>query len=214
MADLEHTTLTTIQVHEPKHLTGALTTDTGKVITSSSSVNGQSEYRKLSVEDLDTTGSNIIPKYGAMVVINNTTPVAVTAAANPSLVDAADYIQVLPDTVVYSSVNLKGITFANNELTVDETGIYNLMAWSDVGVTSGNNTLVGFKISINGELSSAVPSGKDVVPSSSVVANVSAQVLISLSAGDSIGVAVAANRTTGVIFGDSVINLIKVDSTT
>ena len=52
MADLEHDTLTTSEVHEPKHITGNGTSSSGKVITNSGSVAGQSEYRSLTSGDI------------------------------------------------------------------------------------------------------------------------------------------------------------------
>ena len=55
MADLQHDVLTTAQVHEPKHITGGSTGDSGKVITNSASVAGQSEYRLLKSSDISET---------------------------------------------------------------------------------------------------------------------------------------------------------------
>lgn len=56
MANLEHTALNSAQVHEPKHITSATTSDTGKVITPSSSVNNISQLRYLRLNELDTAG--------------------------------------------------------------------------------------------------------------------------------------------------------------
>lgn len=56
MANLEHTALNSAQVHEPKHITSATTSDTGKVITPSDSVNNVSQLRYLRLNELDTSG--------------------------------------------------------------------------------------------------------------------------------------------------------------
>jgi len=56
MANLEHTTLSSAQVHEPKHITSATTSDTGKVITPSSSVNNVSQLRYLNLDEIATNG--------------------------------------------------------------------------------------------------------------------------------------------------------------
>jgi len=48
-----HTALTSAQVHEPKHITGATTADAGKVITPSESASGASVLRKLTEADID-----------------------------------------------------------------------------------------------------------------------------------------------------------------
>lgn len=52
MANLQHTTLPSASVHEPKHITANGTSSSGKVITNSSSTSAISEYRRLKREDL------------------------------------------------------------------------------------------------------------------------------------------------------------------
>lgn len=52
MANLEHSTLTTSQVHEPKHISAAATSDAGKVITPSSTTAGISELRNLTETEI------------------------------------------------------------------------------------------------------------------------------------------------------------------
>jgi len=56
MAALQHDAMTHSQIHEPKWITLNGVSDTGKVITSSSSTPGISEYRKLQLSEL--TGIN------------------------------------------------------------------------------------------------------------------------------------------------------------
>lgn len=57
MADIQHTILTSAQCHEPKHISTSLTSQSGMVITPSSSTAGESELRQLIFEDLDLAGS-------------------------------------------------------------------------------------------------------------------------------------------------------------
>jgi len=52
MAALQHDTLTHAQVHEPRWISINGTSDTGKVITSSSATPGISEYRKLKLSEI------------------------------------------------------------------------------------------------------------------------------------------------------------------
>lgn len=52
MATLQHSSLPSSAVHEPKHITINGTSASGKVITNSSSSTGQSEYRFLTRADL------------------------------------------------------------------------------------------------------------------------------------------------------------------
>jgi len=56
MANLEHTALNSSQVHEPKHITSATTSDAGKIITPSGATNGVSQLRLLQLDELDTAG--------------------------------------------------------------------------------------------------------------------------------------------------------------
>lgn len=57
MADVQHTNLTSAQCHEPKHISTSLTSQSGMVITPSSTTAGTSELRQLIFEDLDLAGS-------------------------------------------------------------------------------------------------------------------------------------------------------------
>jgi hypothetical protein len=52
MADIQHTDLLSASVHEPKHITDGGTGDSGKVITNSSTVSGESEYRTLVASEI------------------------------------------------------------------------------------------------------------------------------------------------------------------
>lgn len=56
MANLEHTALNSSQVHEPKHITTATTSDTGKVITPDSGTSGISDLRYLHLDEIATDG--------------------------------------------------------------------------------------------------------------------------------------------------------------
>lgn len=53
MANLQHSTLPSASVHEPKHITINGTSSSGKVITNSSSTSATSEYRRLAQSDID-----------------------------------------------------------------------------------------------------------------------------------------------------------------
>jgi len=53
MAILEHSTLPSASVHEPKWITANGTSSSGKVITNDSSTTATSEYRRLKQADLD-----------------------------------------------------------------------------------------------------------------------------------------------------------------
>lgn len=57
MADIQHSGMTSIQCHEPKHITNTLTSQSGMVITPSSTTAGTSELRRLVASDIDIAGS-------------------------------------------------------------------------------------------------------------------------------------------------------------
>lgn len=52
MADLQHTALTSSGVHEPKHITSGIPTDSGKIITNDGTTPGVSEYRAITSSDV------------------------------------------------------------------------------------------------------------------------------------------------------------------
>lgn len=52
MADVQHVDIQSADCHEPKHITDAVVADTGKVITPSSTLEGESELRFLTYTDL------------------------------------------------------------------------------------------------------------------------------------------------------------------
>lgn len=56
---VDHRFLSSSEVHEPKHISLATTANSGEVITPSSSNNGQSVLRRLSVSDL-SNGSDVV----------------------------------------------------------------------------------------------------------------------------------------------------------
>ena len=54
----EHSTITSADCHEPKGITSATTADAGKVITPSSSTNGESTLRKVTFAELDASAGS------------------------------------------------------------------------------------------------------------------------------------------------------------
>ena len=52
MADIQHVDIVDANCHEPKHITSSVISDTGKVITPSSSTNGESEIRTLVASEI------------------------------------------------------------------------------------------------------------------------------------------------------------------
>lgn len=132
MANLEHSTLTTSQVHEPKHITSASTGDTGKVITPSSTSGGTSELRYL-VESEITSKKDYL----------QTTLTDISTASSVYIV--APFAGTI--TKIYTALQGAIIT-ADSVITVSIGG---------VAVTGGTVT-VAFTASAAGDIDSATPS--------------------------------------------------------
>lgn len=60
MADIQHSTLPSSAVHEPKHIGVNGVNASGRVITNSSSTTGESEYRRLKGSDIEELNAEIL----------------------------------------------------------------------------------------------------------------------------------------------------------
>lgn len=145
MANVEHRTMVSADVHEPKHISDSTSADAGKVITPLSG--GTSELRNLTPAEV---GVNFI--YGEAALDANTTSFATTAATDATLYTESDYIQLnsvrLP--AVYGD-HSNGVTFnpTTNGLTTTVDGFYVVSFWMNV-LTDTNNSKVGIKAKENG----------------------------------------------------------------
>lgn len=63
MADIQHTDITSSGCHEPKHISTSLTSQSGMVITPSSTTAGTSALRRLTAQDLDADNSTSFLTY-------------------------------------------------------------------------------------------------------------------------------------------------------
>jgi hypothetical protein len=73
---IQHVTLTSSNVHEPKHITNAGTADTGKVITPSGSSPGISELRRLRASEIDNERERLVAVIDDISTAGNTYLVA------------------------------------------------------------------------------------------------------------------------------------------
>jgi hypothetical protein len=83
MAAIQHINMTSAQVHEPKHISTSLTSQSGMVITPSSSTAGTSELRRLTAQDLDADNSSSFLTYWGFYedsAYTSGSPLAVTAS--------------------------------------------------------------------------------------------------------------------------------------
>lgn len=196
MAD--HRTLISADVHEPKHVSGTTAADAGKVITPLSG--GTSELRLLTASEI--SGLNLpVPQYGEMLVTQNADPTAVTGAAvaDSDLYNDADYVPV--DIAAATLNNADGITLATGPsgLTVSTAGVYKVTAWANME-SDTNNSKVGFRYAINGVLQS--PVAKTDIKEIGRVTNITTSSLMSLTAGMTVSIAIASDKTAGITIKD------------
>ena len=200
----EHNLLSGSQLHEPKHFAEALGTDAGKVLTPSDA-DGVSELRSLSIADVGIPENRLLQHYGSMQVLQNdgVGEVSVEIPYNvndDTLYHVDDYLQLNPTNgfTEWEAGVTEGITFADGELSVTQDGLYFITGWASVGLDV-TNTLLGFKYTINGAPSpSAIfPTVRRFVSSTADVGVVAASGLVSLSSGDSLGIAATSSITSG-----------------
>lgn len=195
MANEEHRTMVSADVHEPKHITDTTAADAGKVITPLSG--GTSELRNLTPEEVGVRFA-----YSEAGIAENTTAIVMTAATDGDLYTPTDYIKL-------TSANLPGATvdeaFAmtfdgvNYNFTIPYNGIYKTEFWANIE-SDANNTKIGFKFTKNGTPASDVV--KHDIATTGRVANISSTFLSDLVAGDEIGMAIAADKAANVTITD------------
>lgn len=205
----EHTILTSAQSHEPKHISTSVTGDSGKVITPSSTVAGTSDIRSLIPSEVGVTTTDYLRHHGEMEIIQNSTVDTITVATDATLYTAGDYQQI---TANWTAGTVNGITHSSGELTVPVDGVYLLSCWNNI-TFSVNNTLVGFKFTINGSVTSpaSTPTVRRKIGTGTDVGSIAASGLIQLSATNRIGIAAAASNGGDLTITDGVclLQLIK-----
>ena len=80
-----------------------------------------------------------------MIIVNNSTATAVTAAADATLNTDPDYVKI---TAGWSLAHGENVTFNTDELVFPTTGVYFINFWADIKVPSTNN-FVGIKYALN-----------------------------------------------------------------
>jgi len=194
MADVDHTNLNTSQVHEPKHISASTSADAGKVITPTSS--GASELRNLTADEV-----GIITEHGQMGAQESTEVISLTAASDSNMYTTSDYVELNSTRITMAANNLEGITFdnVNNRLTVAEGGTYKINIAANLS-TDTNNNIVALRNTINGTANGFVIK-RDFVTLDRVE-NMSSPDIVTLNAGDTVSVSIAAEQTSDVTITD------------
>lgn len=191
---IEHVILTDPYLHEPK---GVALANDGEVYVA------------------DGVGSGAWKKYvqdtahGSMTITNNTTAKELTAAVDATFNTDTDYTVLSSTGAPWVGENLHNITFFENRLTVDKTGVYKLDFWITVNSWAAANTSVAFKYRKNG---SDFSPRKIAVKTNAASdrREAAASGLVELAAGDYIQIYVAASDTGNYTFNDCEVSMLLV----
>ena len=199
MANVEHRTMVSADVHEPKYISDSTAADAGKVITPLSG--GSSELRYLTPDEVGVNFS-----YGEVNTDNNAVNFSITAATDTTLSTGSDYILLNSTRLPTTAGESFGITYdnVNNTLTTSIAGVYRIGGWFNVS-SDTVNTKIGVRYT-----SSGAPSGGKLVTDIKDVGrtqNLSGFGLITLPVGAVIGVSIASDKTANLTISDMRLNL-------
>jgi hypothetical protein len=186
---IEHSVIDDPDIHEPK---GVSTAGDGDVYVADGL--GTGVWRALSEFS------------GAMVITDNSSAQAITAAVDTSLGDFSDYVQV----VNWTTGELGKLTFSTNQLTLPANGggLYFATFYCNVQSDS-NNTDVAVKFAINGA-SGVARRPRMRLASSSTYYNLAAHGLVRLDDSDVVDLYAASSLTANITFQDAVFSLNRV----
>ena len=203
MADVQHSTMTTDDVHEPKHISTAVTGDNGKIITPSGSSAGVSVLESLDITDVvasgvTTAGKNVVTTAaGGLVVADD--PGATYGgthyhggAVTTTISSATVYVQL--NTAGMGSTVLNGVTESGGRMTAVGAGTYILTMSVGFQLAAGTNEEIEFDFAVDG---SVIGHGqRRLVGSSSDIGSLGNMVLHTLTANQVVDVYVRNNTGT------------------
>lgn len=144
--------------------------------------------------------------FGKMHITNNTTPFALTAAADATLNTSSQYVLLTGSGAPFANGTGDGVTFSTNRLTVGYAGVYDLNFWACLTGFPSNTAKVAMKFKINGTTFSDM---KVVTKSNSNGDDgiLAACDLIQLSANDYIQLYIASDVTGNVVINNSALTM-------
>lgn len=144
--------------------------------------------------------------FGKMHITNNSTPFALTAAADATLNTASQYVLLTGSGAPFANGLEDGVVFNTNKLTVQHDGVYDLNFWSCLTSFPSNTARVGLKFRINGTTFSDM---KVVVKSNSNGDSglMAANDLVQLSANDYIQLYIASDTTGNVTINNMMLTM-------
>lgn len=203
MPDITHSTMVSADVHEPKHITTAVTGDNGKIITPSSSADGVSVLEQLDITDvtadgITTAGKNVVTTAtGGLVIADD--PGATFGGAHyhggaVTTTISSSTVYVALNTAGMASTVLNGVTESSGQLTAVGEGNYILTMSIAFQLAAGTNEEIEFDFAVDG---SVLGHGQvRLVGSSSDIGSLGNMVLHNLSAGEVVDIYVRNNTGT------------------
>lgn len=144
--------------------------------------------------------------FGKMHITNNSTPFALTAAADPTLNTASQYVLLTGSGAPFANGLEDGVVFNTNRLTVQYDGIYDINFWSCLTSFPSNTAKIGVKFRINGTtfsdmkvLTKSNSNGDDGL--------LAANDLVQLSANDYLQLYIASDTTGNVTINNMMLTM-------
>jgi hypothetical protein len=143
-----------------------------------------------------------IPSYGQRTVTTNATPIAITAAADPTLSTDNDYKQITGIWDAIPNGENHNVTQQDDGFTILNGGIYRIEVWASIA-TSVNNTALAVKFGINGTIAIG-RRPKLFIRNTGEVHTLGAFGYHNFSANDVITLYFASDKTADITFQDGV----------
>lgn len=145
---IEHSTITSANCHEPKHITSATTADTGKVITPSDTVNGTSELRLLTAGDIAASGRTKWAGWGFWEDSSHTSGSPFSPTVKTQL--TVDGAGTLTDVTEISPGSVSWWNTTTNKIQVDNAGDLYLVTLHFHGETGTASSYVEVELDVGG----------------------------------------------------------------
>jgi hypothetical protein len=209
---IEHRVIPDSELHEPKGVVAAASNTTYFANGS-----GTGAWKKVGAETLKgiagdsglsdrkllTDGANgfklVLDKaHGVMAITENGNAKVMTAAADPTLANTADYVLFSGTGAPWASESLFNTTFNTDRLIASVPGVYNFRAWINLSAYPTNTALVGFRFKISNSTFSPRTS---ILKSNSAGdhGNFSAFGLVTLGLGDYVQLYVASSAAGNLV---------------
>lgn len=217
---IQHKSIPDAELHEPKGIVSASSGSTywadgagsgawEKVKSSRlEGLAGDGGIARLKVVTDGSGGFDLFRDYafGKMHITNNSTPFALTAAADTTLNTASQYVLLTGSGAPFANGTGDGVTFSVNKLTVNHSGVYDLNFWANLTGFPSNIARVAMKFKINDTTFSDM---KAVTKSNSNGddGTLAACDFVQLSANDYIQLYIASDVTGNVVINNSALTM-------